>query len=169
MAYQCIFYPGRQTLMNLDQVFPHNPKHVSYSTSLTASYTKQFLFSPTPTIDLVLFAHRLRDRRGSSPLTGDNYRTLSTGCRTTPHRTRNRARQNPWFDSYSVIRSRLVLGSIFRVSPKELQNLFHTELTDIGLSTTFNCLIGQLALLLLKFEDALFDGVLDCNLVDYDV
>jgi hypothetical protein len=50
-----------------------------------------------------------------------------------------------------------------------LQDLFHTELTDVRLGTTFNGLVCQFALLLLEFEDALLDGVLDCDFVDYDV
>ena len=118
--------------------------------SLTASYTKQLQLLPTPTIDLVLIANRLRNRRRSSPVTSDNHRTFSTGRHTTPRGTRHRARQNPRLDSHIVIRRRRILRRIFRISPEELQNLLHAELADVRLGTALNCLIRQFALLLLE-------------------
>jgi hypothetical protein len=50
-----------------------------------------------------------------------------------------------------------------------LQDLFHTKLANIRLSATFNRLVRQLALFLLKFKNPLFDRVLNRNFVDYYV
>jgi len=61
------------------------------------------------------------------------------------------------------------LRRIFRITSKELQNLFHTEFSNILLGTAFDSLVGELALPFLECEDALFDGRGDGDFVDYHV
>lgn len=58
---------------------------------------------------------------------------------------------------------------VLRVAAEELHDLLHAQLARAAVLTAFDGLVGELALLFLQLEDALFDGVGDGDFVDYDV
>ena len=57
--------------------------------------------------------------------------------------------------------------SLFRLSPKQIQNILHTQLPHHG--PTLNSRLSKRPLLLLQIQDALLDTVGDGELVDDDV
>lgn len=58
---------------------------------------------------------------------------------------------------------------VLRIAAEELHDLLHAQLTHAAVLAALDGLVGELALLLLKLEDALFDRVGDGDFVDYDV
>jgi hypothetical protein len=79
-----------------------------------------------------------------------------------------RRRQHP---GLRILIRRLIqrrLG-ILRIATKQLHNLLHAQLAHSAVLAALNGLVGELALLLLQLEDALFDRVGDGDFVDYDV
>jgi hypothetical protein len=55
------------------------------------------------------------------------------------------------------------------IATEKLQDLLHAQLARAAVFAALDGLVGELALLLLQLEDALFDRVGDGDLVDYDV
>jgi hypothetical protein len=57
---------------------------------------------------------------------------------------------------------------MFGISSEQLQDLLHPQLACTTLST-FKSLVCELPLLFLKIENSLFNGVFDCDFIDYYV
>lgn len=58
---------------------------------------------------------------------------------------------------------------ILRIAAEELHDLLHAQLARAAVLAALDGLVGELALLFLQLENALFDGVGDGDFVDYDV
>lgn len=75
-------------------------------------------------------------------------------------------RQHPRLLICRLIQRRL---RVLRIATEELHDLLHAQLASAAVLAALDGLVGELALLLLQLEDALFDGVGDGDFVDYDV